>query len=295
MKERSMISTDASWRQTITQEGGGPIARADDLYATRIKSAIDKALAGCLLVLTSPLLLLAVALVKLTSPGPVIYSQRRVGRGGRNFTIYKVRSMTYNCERTTGPRWSTGRDSRVTPVGRFLRRTHLDELPQLWNVLRGDMSLVGPRPERPEFVTQLAKVFPDYMERLAVAPGLTGLAQVQLPPDSDVEGVGLKLSFDLYYVGRVGFLMDVRVLLGTIPHVLGCSYEFTRKLLRFPSLEVIQGEVRGGTLGVPKADEVPVEPAPASRPEFSNTPDWGGVMSPMSSALLGPSEGPQLA
>ena len=112
--------------------------------------------------------------------GPVIYSQTRLGQCGRPFTIYKIRTMLPNCEATTGPRWSTADGPRITPVGQFLRRAHLDELPQLWNILRGEMSLVGPRPERPEFVTQLEQAIPCYRERLAVRPGVTGMAQIQL-------------------------------------------------------------------------------------------------------------------
>src|SRR5439155_12868491 len=120
--------------------------------------------------------LLSMLLVKLTSRGPALYTQTRLGRNGRPFTIYKLRTMQHRCESLTGARWSTPGDPRITPVGRFLRKTHLDELPQLWNVLRGDMALVGPRPERPEFVPQLEQAVPHYRDRLLVRPGVSGLA-----------------------------------------------------------------------------------------------------------------------
>ena len=153
------------------------------------KSSSDVVIAGILMVLTAPLIFAAWALVRLTSRGPGFYSQIRLGLGGRHFRIYKLRSMAHDCERETGPRWSTRGDSRVTPFGRFLRSTHIDELPQLLNILRGDMSLVGPRPERPEIAAQLERALPCYRERLQIRPGVTGLAQVQLPPDTDLDSV----------------------------------------------------------------------------------------------------------
>ena len=205
-----------------------------------VKTALDCALALVMLALSAPFLLLAAVAVKLNSRGPVFYSQTRVGRGGRPFTIYKIRSMTHNCERQSGARWCTAGDARVTFVGRILRATHLDELPQLWNVLRGDMSLVGPRPERPEFVPQLEKAIPRYSERLLVRPGLTGLAQVQLPPDTDLESVRHKLACDLYYVERVSFWLDLRILLSTPFHVLGIPFAVPRKLFRVPSGETVE-------------------------------------------------------
>src|SRR5207253_4196733 len=142
---------------------------------------------------------------------PVFYSQIRLGRGGKPFAIYKIRTMTHNCEKVSGAQWSTPGDARITPVGRFLRKTHLDELPQLWNVLRADMSLVGPRPERPEFVPKLEHALPRYRDRLAVRPGVSGLAQVQLPPDTDLASVRRKLAHDLFYVERMSFWLDLRI------------------------------------------------------------------------------------
>src|ERR671937_229027 len=132
------------------------------------KVAIEFCAALVLFVLAAPVMLLAALVVKLTSAGPAFYSQTRLGRHGRFYRIYKPRSMQHNCEQQPGPCWSTADDPRVTGIGRFLRRTHIDELPQLWNVLRGEMSLIGPRPERPEFVRQLERAIPLYQERLEV-------------------------------------------------------------------------------------------------------------------------------
>jgi lipopolysaccharide/colanic/teichoic acid biosynthesis glycosyltransferase len=127
--------------------------------------------------------------------------------------------MYHECERHSGARWSTPGDTRVTPVGRFLRASHIDELPQLWNILTGEMSLVGPRPERPEFVPTLEAAIPRYRERLRVRPGVTGLAQVQLPPDTDLGSVRCKLACDLVYIERLTFWLDFRILVGTFFYV----------------------------------------------------------------------------
>src|SRR5262249_46262461 len=143
-------------------------------------------------------------------------------------TIYKIRSMYQNAESDGGARWCKLGDPRITPVGRVLRKTHIDELPQLWNVLRGEMSLVGPRPERPEFVPQLEQAIPRYRARLRVRTGLTGLAQVQLPPDSDLASVRRKLAYDLYYVERGGLWLDVRLLFCTAFHLLNLPHGLTR-------------------------------------------------------------------
>ncbi|MFM7148682.1 MAG: sugar transferase, partial [Gemmataceae bacterium] len=132
-----------------------------------------------------------------------------------------IRSMYHNCEKKSGVVWSSGKgDPRVTPVGRFLRRSHFDELPQLLNIFKGDMTLVGPRPERPEFVPQLERAVPRYRERLLIPPGVTGLAQVHLGPDTDLSSVERKLAFDLYYAQEVGLWMDIKIVLATAFHVL---------------------------------------------------------------------------
>jgi lipopolysaccharide/colanic/teichoic acid biosynthesis glycosyltransferase len=203
------------------------------------KVVLDWLTALALLVLTAPLIMLVGVLVRLTSPGPVIYRQTRVGRKGRLFTILKIRTMADNCESATGPRWSFPGDPRVTWLGRLLRLSHLDELPQLVNVLRGEMSLIGPRPERPEFLPNLYRAIPDYQERLAVRPGVTGLAQVNLPADTSLATVRLKVAYDLYYIRKLNFWLDMRILLCTALYSLGMPFKITRKLCRFPAGETL--------------------------------------------------------
>jgi lipopolysaccharide/colanic/teichoic acid biosynthesis glycosyltransferase len=196
-----------------------------------VKRALDCALAVTLLVVTAPIVLAAMALVKLTSRGPMLYSQTRVGYGGRAFTIYKVRTMIDNCESLTGPRWAVPGDPRVTPVGWVLRKLHIDELPQLVNVLRGDMSLIGPRPERPEFVSKLGREIPHYHARHAVFPGITGLAQLHLPPDTEVAHVERKLTYDLYYARHLGLGLDLTILIGTVFKVFGLPARLVRAVV----------------------------------------------------------------
>lgn len=153
---------------------------------------------------------------RLASPGPLFYRQVRVGRGGRPFTIYKLRSMVPDAEAGTGAVWAAVGDSRVTPVGRWLRRTRLDELPQVLNVLRGEMSIIGPRPERPEFVERLAQEIPFYRARHSVRPGLTGWAQVQYEYGRTVDDARIKLEYDLYYVRHASPLLDLQILFRTV-------------------------------------------------------------------------------
>jgi lipopolysaccharide/colanic/teichoic acid biosynthesis glycosyltransferase len=253
------------------RRSGGSDACGEPLYAaapTRAplgswyacaKPLADFAAACCLLVAAAPLLLLSALLVKLTSRGPVFYSQTRLGRYGRPYKIFKIRTMYHECEKQSGPQWSMTGDSRITPVGRFLRRSHLDELPQLWNVLRGEMSLVGPRPERPEFVARLEQAIPCYRQRMLMRPGVTGLAQVQLPADTDLESVRRKLAYDLYYVRELRPGLDLRILLGTALNVFGVSFPLLRKLVFIPSAEVVEDRYRGLTM----QSEVFPEPQPA--------------------------------
>jgi lipopolysaccharide/colanic/teichoic acid biosynthesis glycosyltransferase len=196
-----------------------------------VKRCLDCALSVLLAVLTAPAVLLAMLLVRLTSRGPAVYTQTRVGYGGREFTIYKIRTMIHNCESLTGPRWCVPDDPRVTPVGSVLRKLHVDELPQLLNVLRGEMSLVGPRPERPEFVAKLAREIPHYPARHAVFPGITGLAQLHLPPDTEVAHVERKLVYDLYYARNAGLGIDLKILLGTGLKVLGLPGALVRAIV----------------------------------------------------------------
>lgn len=195
----------------------------------------DRIVAALMLVLLAPLLVVLMALVCLTSPGLAIYKQRRLGRGAKPFFIYKLRSMRNDCEKLTGPQWASKKgDPRVTRLGRFLRRSHLDELPQLWNVLRGDMSLVGPRPERPEFVAKLERLIPDYCDRMEVYPGITGLAQVQLPADEEVDDVRRKVQCDLCYIRNLGPWLDFKILVGTVLKVAGVPLSVTGRILKLP-------------------------------------------------------------
>ena len=179
------------------------------------KGWVDRLVAAVLLVPALPVIGVLFVLVRLTSAGPGIYRQKRVGKHGRTFVIYKLRTMRCDAEAGTGAVWSTANDPRATRLGRVLRHLHLDELPQLFNVLKGEMSLVGPRPERPEFVHFLADRLPGYLDRLAVAPGVTGLAQLNLSPDTDLTSVCLKLVLDIEYVESAGFLLDARIVLCT--------------------------------------------------------------------------------
>jgi lipopolysaccharide/colanic/teichoic acid biosynthesis glycosyltransferase len=159
--------------------------------------------------------------IKVTSPGPAFYSQRRVGRHGRLFTVRKFRSMYQDAEALTGPVWAAkDGDPRVTWVGRFLRRSRLDEVPQLWNVLIGDMSFVGPRPERPEFVAKLTEQIPFYPQRHVLRPGLTGWAQVRYTYGASTEDALQKLQYDLFYIKNLSLALDLFIIFDTIKTVI---------------------------------------------------------------------------
>ncbi len=190
--------------------------------ATRavLKRAADLILGVAGLVMASPLMLVIGIAIKLGSPGPVLYRQRRVGLQGRCFEMLKFRSMDQNAELDGGPRWASPDDPRVTSAGKYLRRFHLDELPQFINVLRGDMSLVGPRPERPAMVERLSRTIPYYDERHTVRPGITGWAQVNYGYGGSVEDALRKVEFDLFYLKNLSLLLDVRILLRTVRIVL---------------------------------------------------------------------------
>jgi lipopolysaccharide/colanic/teichoic acid biosynthesis glycosyltransferase len=161
-----------------------------------------------------------------------------VGKSGRVFVIYKIRTMYQDAEQKHGgAKWSKSGDSRVTPVGRILRKLHLDELPQLVNVVFGQMSLIGPRPERPEFVIPLSREIHGYVDRLSVRPGVTGLAQIQLPADSDLQSVAKKLAADLKYIQQRSLWLDLRLLFGTAIYLVGLPYTQVRKLAMLPICE----------------------------------------------------------
>ncbi len=179
----------------------------------------DILLSIALLMATLPIILLVSVLVRLDSTGTVFYRQERVGLDGTVFTLFKFRSMRSDAE-ASGPRWAQMRDPRVTRLGSFMRKTRIDELPQLFNILRGEMSFIGPRPERPHFVEQLESVIPCYRQRCRVKPGLTGWAQVNYPYGASVEDARAKLSFDLYYVKHRSFFLDILILLSTVRVIL---------------------------------------------------------------------------
>jgi sugar transferase (PEP-CTERM system associated) len=184
-----------------------------------VKRAMDIGLSMIGLVLSLPVMVIVAAMVKLDSKGPVLFRQQRVGERGRIFVLNKFRSMSVDAERN-GAVWAQAQDPRVTRVGRWLRRARLDELPQFWNVLVGDMSFVGPRPERPEFVGTLQRQIPFYMARHAVKPGITGWAQVRHPYAASVEDSMEKLQYDLYYIKNLSPLLDLVILLSTLQVVL---------------------------------------------------------------------------
>lgn len=181
------------------------------LFYDVFKRATDLLFALIVSIVTLPILLVGALLVRLTSHGNAFYRQLRVGLHGRLFTIHKLRTMVDDAE-AGGLQWAEKNDTRITPLGKFLRATRIDELPQLWNVLRGDMSLVGPRPERPEFVEQLEKEIPFYRARFAVRPGITGWAQVKHRYVNSVEDTKTKLEYDLFYIKNRSLWLDLVIL-----------------------------------------------------------------------------------
>jgi len=185
-----------------------------------VKRAFDVLLALAGLAAGCVLFLITALLVKISSPGPILYRQRRVGQDGVDFTILKFRSMRQDAEAATGAVWAQKNDTRITPIGAFLRKSRLDELPQLWNILRGDMSFVGPRPERPEFVHDLTVQIPYYGQRHVVKPGLTGWAQVKYPYGSTVQDALEKLQYDLFYIKHLSIGLDLFIMLKTIKTVI---------------------------------------------------------------------------
>ncbi|WP_411817682.1 exopolysaccharide biosynthesis polyprenyl glycosylphosphotransferase [Hyphococcus sp. DH-69] len=213
--------------------GGGPVtpANPDEMAQSRelteaaakmnapvsagIKRLLDIAFSLSLLVFLAPLLLVTAALIKLDSPGPILYRQKRVGYGGRVFEVYKFRSMITNAE-ANGPQYAAVKDSRITRVGHVIRKFRIDEIPQAINVLRGEMSFVGPRPERPEFVLELEQEIPLYHCRHLIKPGITGWAQVKYEYAASVEGARNKLRYDLYYMRHFSPLLDLMIVLMTV-------------------------------------------------------------------------------
>jgi exopolysaccharide biosynthesis polyprenyl glycosylphosphotransferase len=172
------------------------------------------------LILATPILVAATIAIKLDSRGGIFFKQPRVGQDGKTFSIYKLRTMKVDAEKYSGPVWAKKSDDRITRVGRFLRATRIDEIPQMWNVLKGDMSFVGPRPERPVFVEQLSEKIPFYSERHRVKPGLTGWAQLCFAYADNEEDTREKLRYDLYYIKNQSLLLDLLIIIQTVEVVL---------------------------------------------------------------------------
>ena len=190
------------------------------MLSDAVRRGLDLAISGLGLLMIAPVLGLCALAIKLDSRGPVFFDQERVGKGGKHFRVRKLRSMRTDAEENTGPVWSSDGDNRITRVGRFLRKARMDELPQLWNVFRGEMSLVGPRPERPEFVDMLVERYPYFRLRLAVKPGITGWAQVRYGYVNDILAVEDKLALDLYYMKYRSLTMDLLILWKTLKTVV---------------------------------------------------------------------------
>lgn len=190
------------------------------LWEQVTKRIIDIIISIIVLTLTLPFLLLIGLLVRLSSNGPAIYKQTRVGRKGKPFTMYKFRTMLEDAEKSSGPKWASKNDPRVTPIGKWLRKLRIDEIPQLVNVLKGDMSLVGPRPERPHFVEKFSAEVPLYSRRHRVRPGITGWAQVKWKYDASMEDVREKTKYDLFYIENASLNMDAKILINTLMTVI---------------------------------------------------------------------------
>ncbi len=208
-------SINADWLFSACPEVAHP-------YYNGLKRLVDVVVSIVGLILSAPALILAIIAIKLESRGPAFYSQERVGQFNRSFRIHKLRTMVQDAERE-GAKWASRGDSRITRIGRFLRKTRIDELPQFWNVLRGEMSLSGPRPERPEFVEMLAEQIPFYLQRHLVKPGLTGWAQINYPYGASVEDAANKLKYDLYYIKHASIVLDFQIALRTVGTLMSGS------------------------------------------------------------------------
>jgi sugar transferase (PEP-CTERM system associated) len=184
------------------------------------KRIADLALSLTMLVLLAPVIVLMAIAIKLDSKGPVFFSQERIGENRKPYMVHKFRSMVSDAEAGTGPVWAKAEDSRITRVGHFIRKWRIDEIPQLWNILEGEMSFVGPRPEREHFIRELEEVIPYYGERFSVKPGLTGWAQVSYGYGASVEDAIEKLNYDLFYIKNMSFLMDIMIIARTVKTVI---------------------------------------------------------------------------
>ena len=215
-RENGRIDIDALQPSWLIYSDGFRQGRVINL----VKRTFDLTVSFMLLMVTLPVIALTALAIRLESPGPVLYRQERVGYHNRSFMLYKFRSMRPDAERDGAPRWAANRDPRITRVGAIIRRFRIDELPQLWNVFKGNMSFVGPRPERPFFVGQLAECIPFYNERHSVKPGITGWAQVNYSYGASLEDARQKLAYDLYYVKNRTLFLDIVILIQTVRVIL---------------------------------------------------------------------------
>ncbi len=213
---QNAIAPEPSSLVIISTGIAGWIVRFARKRFTEFKRVFDVFVASVGLVILSPLIGFAAVLIKVVSPGPIFYKQERVGLNGKLFKIYKVRTMKLDAEKETGPIWARENDPRLIKCGKLIRKSHVDEIPQLINVLKGEMSIVGPRPERPVFVNKLSKEIKDYRKRYSVKPGITGLAQVWHKYDETIKDVKKKIKYDLLYIRKMCLLTDLRILLRTI-------------------------------------------------------------------------------
>jgi len=233
----SIPAPTSGWPEVDWVSPGTPLdLRPSHGWYASLKPSFDLFLATVLLVPALPLIGMCWLIVRLSSSGPGLYTQSRAGKFAKPYRILKLRTMAHNCEVNSGIQWSQKGDARVTGFGQFLRITHLDELPQLFNVLKGEMSLVGPRPERPEVIRGkgLSQNIPGYEHRLDVKPGVTGLAQLQLPADSDLNSVRYKVVYDLYYIVHQSLWLDLRIMAATLMKTSGMGPTWLRRLFFLP-------------------------------------------------------------
>ena len=246
---QTLHSEAASQEETVSSHGEGPVEVEPIVPSSYFTYRIwfDRLVALFLLIPGLPIMAIVTVLLFLTSDGPILYCQRRVGKNGKVFTLMKFRSMIPDAEKKTGPVWTSVNDPRITKLGKLLRASHLDELPQIFNVLYGDMLLIGPRPERPEFTCHLSKAIPGYDNRSLIPPGVTGLAQINLPPDSDLESVRRKLTLDLEYIKTGSLKIDIQIFVTTFMRLCLLPGDFCRNWTGIRRDVVVPEYMRYGT------------------------------------------------
>ena len=212
----NMVAPEPGSMALIVTGIAGGIVRFARMRFKEFKRIFDIIVSAVGLVVAIPAVLFTALIIKVVSPGPAFFTQKRVGCNGKIFTIYKLRSMRIDAEKHTGATWAKENDSRLIRFGKYIRKARLDELPQLLNVLKGEMSIIGPRPERPELIEGLKEVIPDYEKRLQIKPGITGLAQVWHKYDETIQDVKKKIRYDLLYIKKMCFLVDLRILARTM-------------------------------------------------------------------------------